>query len=66
MSKWNEISIHDPLSGDQEKFLSIQEAKRAARKKNYTPVFIDLFDENGIEESVKVENKVSTKVKYLP
>jgi hypothetical protein len=55
MSKWNEISIADPNTGDVEVFQTIREARAAAKKRNYKPVYINLYDEEGIQDDIEIK-----------
>lgn len=56
-TKWNEISIADPISGHVEIFSTIKEAKTFARKQDYSPVYINLYDEDGIVDDIEITNK---------
>lgn len=55
--RWDEITISNPDTGDQETFKTIAEAKKQAKKENYTPVYIDLYDEFGIVDDIRINNK---------
>jgi len=55
-------TINDPVTRDCEDFTSLAKAKKEARKKEYTPVFIDIYDEDEDElvGDVKVDNEGAT------
>ncbi len=53
--KYDEIAINDPISGEVETFTSIRAARAAAKRKSYTPVYIDLYDENEIIDDIRVD-----------
>lgn len=57
--------ISDPLTGDQEDFKTLHEAKKAAKTRDYTPVYIDHYDENesDIVGDTKVNNPGKTLIK---
>lgn len=38
------FTINDPRTGDAEDFTTLAAARREAKKKDYTPVFIDEYD----------------------
>jgi hypothetical protein len=55
--KWHEIAVSHPETGHVESFNSIREARTFAKKQDYTPVYIDLYDENGIQDDIRVDVK---------
>lgn len=52
-------TINDPRTGDCEDFTRKAEAIKEAKKKDYTPVFIDLYDEDehDIIGDIQIDNK---------
>ena len=55
--KWHEIAVSHPETGHVDSFNSIKEARAFAKKQDYTPVFIDLYGDNGIEQDIRVDVK---------
>lgn len=53
-----DYNIHDPITGDSETFATLAAAKKEAKKKDYTPVFIDIYDwdEANTIGDVRVDN----------
>lgn len=53
-------TINNPITGDDRDFETLAEARRFAKKQNYTPVFIDLRedgpDSDLSDKSYRVEN----------
>lgn len=39
-------TINHPVTGDCEDFTTLAKAKKEAKKQPYTPVFIDIYDED--------------------
>lgn len=52
-------TISDPRDGSTEDFRTKPEAVKEAKKKDYTPVFIDIYDqdEQDIIGDIRVDNK---------
>lgn len=52
-------SINNSETGDQEDFTTKREAIKEAKKKDYTPVYVDIYDEEeaNIIGDFKVHNK---------
>ena len=50
-------TINDPITGDTEEFDKKLDAMKAARQKAYTPVFIDVYDneEHDIKTDIRVD-----------
>lgn len=51
-------TINDPRTGDCEDFDTKATAMREAKSKDYTPVFIDIYDEieHDIVDDIRVDN----------
>lgn len=54
-----DYTITHPETGHQDTYDTLAEAKRMARKEDYTPVFIDEYDleENDIITDYRIDNK---------
>lgn len=55
-------TISDPRDGGTEDFDKKSEAMKEAKKKDYTPVFIDIYDNdlNDIVNDIRVDNPGKT------
>jgi len=54
--EYDEITIMHPETGEMNSYSTVKQAKKAAKGMNYSPVFINLYNEIELVDEIKVTN----------